>query len=388
MKNRKRLIYISLGIILLVVIFVMLSTGQGVAVDTVSAQKMTLTVKIRGEGQTRVTESYMIMAPVSGQVSRIVLDVGDPVANGDELVQVLPVQDSAQSKEVAQSNLQAARARLVQASRLLEDARAIAEQAETEYQRQKSLAEQEIISEQMLDQASLQASSARRQFEAAGATAQAAAADVRAAEAMLVTDDEDRDSSGLVVTSPIDGHVLAIVEKSARVVMAGEPLLEVGDTANLELIVDVLSEDAVRIEAGARVDIDGWGGDRTLSGTVRRVEPSAFTKYSALGVEEQRVNVIIDFEERPASLGSGFRAEAGIVVWEESDIVTVPVNAIFQSDGAWYIFVVEEDAAVMRAIEIGERSSDSVQVVSGVDEGEEIVQFPSADVDDGVAIRR
>ncbi len=388
MKNRKRLIYISLGIILLVVIFVMLSTGQGVAVDTVSAQKMTLTVKIRGEGQTRVTESYMIMAPVSGQVSRIVLDVGDPVANGDELVQVLPVQDSAQSKEVAQSNLQAARARLVQASRLLEDARAIAEQAETEYQRQKSLAEQEIISEQMLDQASLQASSARRQFEAAGATAQAAAADVRAAEAMLVTDDEDRDSSGLVVTSPIDGHVLAIVEKSARVVMAGEPLLEVGDTANLELIVDVLSEDAVRIEAGARVDIDGWGGDRTLSGTVRRVEPSAFTKYSALGVEEQRVNVIIDFEERPASLGSGFRAEAGIVVWEESDIVTVPVNAIFQSDGAWYVFVVEEDAAVMRAIEIGERSSDSVQVVSGVDEGEEIVQFPSADVDDGVAIRR
>jgi len=388
MKKNKRLIYILLGTVVLVGVFSIFNSGQGVSVDTVQANKDDLRVMVRGEGQTRVLESFLLTTPVSGQLGRFEFNVGDMVSEGDLLFTVVPLVDSEQSREVAISRLEAAQARLGQANRLLADALAVAEQAEVTLTRQQKLAELEIISQQALDQVELAAQSARRQFEASKDAADAAAAEVRGAEALLVSGEADRERSGLSVVAPISGSILRITDRSSRAVMAGEILLEIGDISQMELVVDVLSEDAVRISSGSDVEITGWGGERSLQGIVKRVEPSAFTKFSALGVEEQRVNVIIDYNDSPAGLGVGFRAEAGIVVWEGEDVVLAPVNAIFQIDGAWFIFVVVEDIVEQRSIEIGERSSELVQIVSGVEEGEEIVRYPSAAVEDGVTVQR
>jgi HlyD family secretion protein len=178
-----------------------------------------------------------------------------------------------------------------------------------------------------------------------------------------------------------------VLEESERVVPAGTPLLEVGNARGLEVVVDVLSEDAVRITPGDAVRIDGWGGDRTLQGQVRLVEPAAFTEVSALGVEEQRVNVIIDLADAPPSLGAGYRVEARVVTWAGTDVLSVPTSALFQREGQWQLFVVEDGRAALRAIEIGHRNADAAEVVSGLRQGETVIVFPSDRIEEGVKVR-
>jgi HlyD family secretion protein len=190
-----------------------------------------------------------------------------------------------------------------------------------------------------------------------------------------------------VVLAPAAGRILRVPDPSGRVVAAGTPLLEIGETDVLEVVVPVLSADAARIRAGACVWLEEWGGDLPLEGVVRSIEPSAFTRISALGIEEQRVNVRIDLPERPASLGDGFRVEAAIVLWEADGILQIPSSALAQRGDGWTVFVAHDGRAQLRDVRIGHRNGAAVEIVGGVDPGEEVILFPSDRVEDGVRVR-
>jgi HlyD family secretion protein len=202
----------------------------------------------------------------------------------------------------------------------------------------------------------------------------------------------EHEGARLAIPAPITGRVLRVLQESVAVVQPGTQLLEIGDPTDLEVVIDVLSADAVRIEPGAMVLIEHWGGDQTLQAVVRLVEPSAFTKVSALGVEEQRVNVIADFispfEER-APLGDGFRVEGRIVLWEApEDVVQVPASALFHESGTWAVYVLEEDRAVRRHVTIGHRTGLRAEVLEGLEAGDAVILHPSDRVGDGGAVRR
>jgi HlyD family secretion protein len=189
------------------------------------------------------------------------------------------------------------------------------------------------------------------------------------------------------VRAPVAGHVLRVHEESERVVLSGAPLLELGDPQAIEIVVDVLSADAVKIRPGAELWVEDWGGDRPLRATVRRVEPSGFTKVSALGVEEQRVNVIGDFADTPDGLGDGFRIEARIVVWQADDVLRVPSSALFRHGDGWAVFVMDGGVARRREVEVGARGPFEAELRGGLEEGESVVLHPSDRLGDGVRVR-
>ena len=387
MTLNKRWIFVLLGVLLIVVIGSLVTNNGGINVDTTSVEKAPMEVSIRADGFTRVVHQFMVTAPISGDLQRLTLREGDPVTEGQVLARILSASGSEQSKRVAEASLEAARARLVQVELTLKDVVELAMQARIEAGRRESLAEQDIITLEMLEQARLAAQSAFRQQAVAEAALVAARAEVRAAEAMLLSyDSMDRDGAAFEMVSPVNGHVLRLMDENARTVMAGTPLLEVGDTQDIELVVDVLSEDAVQIAVGNLVHITGWGGPSVLSGSVRLVEPYAYTKISTLGVEEQRVNIIIDLDQIPEALGVGFRAEASIVIWQSDDALSIPVSAVFQRKGSWYTFVVLGEVVEEREIQVGARSATQVEVISGLNEADEVVVFPGQDVQDGVTI--
>lgn len=188
-----------------------------------------------------------------------------------------------------------------------------------------------------------------------------------------------------VVRAPVTGRVLRVLEESERVVAAGAPLMELSNTSKVEIVADVLSTDAVKIRPGARVDVVGWGGDEPLRARVRLVEPSAFTKVSALGVEEQRVNVVADFVDSAASLGDGYRVEARFVIWE-GDVLKVPAGALFRRGENWSVFRIEGGRAACREVETGERNESEVEIKGGLSEGDEVVVHPSNDIEDGARV--
>jgi HlyD family secretion protein len=236
-----------------------------------------------------------------------------------------------------------------------------------------------------------------KELEATIFAARAAEYDVQAARAALLAPGGDEAAlvatcahgteSCLELRSPIVGRVLRILQESERVVTAGEPLVELGDPSQMEIVVDVLSTDAVKVRPGAPVLLEDWGGEGTLQARVRLVEPSGFTKVSALGVEEQRVNVIVDFVDVPAFLGDAFRLEARIVVWEAAAILTIPSSALFRRGATWNVFVADGGKARYREIQIGHRNTHDVEIVRGLDEGEPVILHPSDQVGDGVRVK-
>ena len=188
------------------------------------------------------------------------------------------------------------------------------------------------------------------------------------------------------VTAPVDGRILRVLHESEGVVSAGQALAEIGDPRALEIVADFLSEDAVRIEAGQRVMIEDWGGPQVLGGWVRRVEPYGFTKVSALGIEEQRVNVIVDFSDPAADLGRlghGYRVEVRAVLWEDDAVLQVPLTALFRNGDSWSVFALEDGRAVRRAVTVGQRTGLAVQILEGLSEGERVVLHPSDQVVEG-----
>jgi HlyD family secretion protein len=371
---------------------------KAVPVDIATVTRGPITVTLDHEGRTRVRERFVVSAPVSGRVLRIELRPGDTVvANQTVLATLLPGTSAlldARTRAEAQSRVKAAEAMLEQARAARDQARTQSEFANTERDRTKNLVAQGLATPQAGLAADTEAAARQRALDAAAAAAQAAEHELEAARATLLEPGAaaSRDSSGraaLVVRSPINGVVLQRLHESEAPMAQGEPLLEVADLSALEAIADFLSTDAVRIKPGMAVQIDGWGGGAPLKGRVDRVEPGGFLKVSALGVEEQRVWVVVNFDEPRAAwqaLGDGYRVEARVVVWSQADVVKAPTSALFRHADQWAVFAVENGVARLRPVQVGQRNGVMAEIVSGLKAGEQVVVYPPDTVTDGVRV--
>lgn len=391
----KRMFLLAIGVAVAAAIGTALRP-QPAAVDVGRVEGRPLQVTVNEDGVTRIREKYVVSTPLAARLMRIGLKVGDPVTAGESVLARLQPTDPAllDPREIARANarVKAGEGRLQQSQAELERARAALEHAETELGRQMKLVGSSAATQTQLDQARLVFRERTEEFRVARFAEEIARYELELEQAALLRtlpNGEGQGDGDFLVHSPITGRVLRLFQESAAVVQAGAPLLEVGDPGDLEIVVDVLSTDAVRIKPGAEVMIEHWGGEQPLSGRVRLVEPSGFTKISALGVEEQRVNVIVDFVdpvEARGSLGDGFRIEARIVVWDDAEVLTVPTSALFRQGSEWACFVTDGRRAERRTATIGHSNGLLAQVLSGLTAGEEVILHPGDSVSDGVAV--
>jgi HlyD family secretion protein len=251
------------------------------------------------------------------------------------------------------------------------------------------LAQAGIVSVQALEQAQNAEITASNDLEAARAKAQAAASDVKVATAGLIAVEPASTDAERVIRlrAPVAGYVLRISEKSERVVTPGTPILTMGNPSKFEVVVDVLSTDAVKVKPGDSMLLEGWGGERAIRARVRTVEPEAFTKVSALGIEEQRVNVVGDFVDSPGPLGDGYRVQARIIIWESGNVLQVPASALFRRGQDWNVFVVEAGKARRRQVQVGHRNPLQAEIVQGLQESEQVILHPTNQIEEGSRIR-
>ena len=430
----RRLIYLiaGLGVVSLIVVAFL---PNPIRVDLETVKRGQLQVTVDAEGKTRIRSRFVVSAPVAGRLARIELDEGDTVKQGSIVARIDPLSLDAQVREAqaklrelqaertgvatlrpkqsalsqAQARIKAAEAVQREAEVKVKQAQAALEQAKRDRQRNQQLQAEGAISRQTLETAQLLETTRTREFEAAQRSAESAAAEVTAArEALSILQAEQRDPDYMLdvydariasaeaelakladdaarteINSPVDGNVLRVLEESARYVEAGTPLLELGNSSAMEIVVDVLSTDAVKVKPGTKMLIEHWGGEETLEAKVRYVEPSAFTKISALGVEEQRVNVIAEFVEPSVPLGDGYRVEARIVVWEGKDELIVPLSALFRCTQAWCTFVVEENKAKKQEVKVAQRSDFEAVIQQGLQAGEVVILHPTEQIEEG-----
>lgn len=371
---------------------------QPVPVDMAMVGSGPLEVTVEDEGVTRIREVYTVSAPIGGKMLRSPREVGDQVkANKTLVAEIAPTDPTfldVRSQRVNEAAVQAAQAGVDLAEAQVKQARSQLEFARSDLRRAEELAVSKTISARALDKAKLDVDSGEAAVASAIATLEVRRRELESAKARLIqpgeADTGERSASCCVeVRSPIDGVVLKIVTESEQVVLPGAPLIEIGDPGDLEIVVDFLSRDAVRIRPDAPARIESWGGDKTLAAKLRRIEPTAFTKVSALGIEEQRVKVILDFTGPPSEwqqLGHGYRIIARVVVWDGDDVLQVPLGALFREGDNWAVFVVEDGRAQRRLVKIGYRNLHAAQVIDGLKAGEQVVLHPSDRVLDGVRI--
>lgn len=370
---------------------------QPVVVDVAEVGRGDLVITVDEEGQTRVHDIYVLSASVAGRMHRIELHVGDPVtARETAIAEIEPIDPAfldPRSEAQAQADVRAAESAEELARAEVEQAEAELEFARREHDRAVELIQSGTISERELDESERSFRTRRAALATAQAGLEVRLFELERARAMLVSPAETRtetDSCACVVLrAPVDGRILRIIQQSEGVVAAGDALVEIGNPRELEIVVDLLSSDAVQVEPGQRAIIERWGGDAALDGRVRVVEPFGFTKISALGIEEQRVNVVIDLTSPASSwskLAHGYQVDVSIVQWEEDDVLTVPALALFRDGAEWAVFVAENGRAELRRVTIGRRSDLQAEVVAGLEEGEHVIMHPSDRVRDGVRI--
>jgi HlyD family secretion protein len=353
-----------------------------------------LIVTVDEEGMTRVRHRYVITAPVAGQLQRIDWKAGAVVEPGKTVLAVLETSGAdfldARLQAQAEARVRAAEAAREAASAQRNRADAAARMFTADLARAKVLREQKVISPQEYDVMQMRAETSAQEQRAAEFAFKVAEFELLQARALLTRGmPGGGGAEPLVITSPVGGRILRVMQESSRVVPAGFPLMEVGDATDLEVRIEVLSRDGVAIQPGARVLLEQWGGPEPLTARVRLVEPSAFTKISALGVEEQRVYVIADFVDpvaRRPTLGDSYRVEARIVVWENPDALRAPAGALFQRGGVWRAFVVERGRAVARRVTVGRGNGVQSEIAVGLGEGEQVVVYPGDKVMDGTRV--
>lgn len=366
-----------------------------VRVDVAKATRGPMRVTVDGEGKTRVRDRYVVGAPVAGRLRRISLRRGDAVEGGQVIAQIDPLPltplDPRQRAE-ATARVNSAQDAKREVDRMIERSKAIYDQARRDCERCEILARSGDISRQELERAQTAVTTSFREYEAARSRAESAAHEVEVASAALLAANQSQSQSGaraaVRVHAPTRGKVLRVVEESERVIVAGAPLVELSNPAKLELVIELLSTDAVKVLPGAQVFIEEWGGPEALEARVRLVEPSAFTKISALGIEEQRVNVVADLTGPSSVLGDGYRIEGRIVVWQAEDVLQVPVSALFRRGDSWSLFVVENGIARLREVEIGQRTPFQAEIKGGLEEGAEVIVHPSNEITDGTRLER
>jgi HlyD family secretion protein len=364
-----------------------------VPVDLGTVTRGPLSVEVRESGTTRLEHRYVVSAPVSGDLRRVTLEVNDAVSAGQALAQIapsaVPLLDE-RARAEAEARLGTALSAAKHAEAEIAHATTAKELAERELARTRQLAARHVVAPQELERAEFAARLRADELASALLASQVAREEVRVARAALARQQDSGSSTRpLVVTAPVSGHVLRVQRDSAGVVSMGAPLLELGDLDALEVVVDLLTTDAVRVNPGTLASIEGWGGERPLSGRVRKVELAGFTRQSALGVDEQRANVFIRFSEpraKRAALGDGYRVEVRLVLWEANDIVKAPQGAVFRRGDSWAAFRVDDGIARLVPVVIGHRGETEVEILSGLEPGDDVAVAPGDRVDDGVRV--
>lgn len=386
LKNRRVLLGAALVLSLLGVAL----WPRPVAVDVGEVTRGPLVVTIDEEGETRVHHRFVVSAPLAGRVERIELEPGDIVERNKTVVarlrpEAAPLLD-ARSRAEAEAGVSAARAALGQAQAEEKRARATLELAAAEVKRTQELFGAGLTTRQVLEARQTDLATAEESGRAAEFAAATAASELERARVRLRPGTLDASGRTLPVLAPVDGVVLRRFRESASVVPAGEPLVEIGDPSHVEIVADLLSSDAVKVKPGMRVSVEQWGGEHPMGATVRRVEPAGFTKVSALGVEEQRVNVIMDFDNGEAAwaaMGDAYRVEVRIAVWQTGDAVRVPTSALFRVGERWAAYVVEEGRARRVELQLGQRTPADAEVLAGLSGGGRVVLHPPDTLVDG-----
>ncbi len=381
------------------IILILIGIGfvpRPILVDMVTVKRAPLRVTIEEEGKTRVIDHYLLSAPVDGYLRRIDLHVGDPVSRGQQIGNLEPLRPAVldtRARAEAEARIAAATAALNAAEQEVRAADADASYAADEVGRIRQLHKSGAVSLDRLQQAEADARRTQARLESARFAVQIAQYEKIASEASLkysVVGTEDEQAETVILRAPVDGSVLKLHHQSEGVVYKGEPLVDLGDPHTLEIVVEVLSRDAVRISEGMRVLLTRWGGDGTLQGSVRTIEPTGFTKISALGVEEQRVLVIVDIDSAPElweRLGDGYRVETAFILWEEPEVLQIPTSAMFRDGDGWAVYVVNQNRAERRKVEPGQRGGIYTQVLSGLEEGDQIINHPGDNLEVGNRVR-
>ena len=364
-----------------------------VEVEAVAAVRAPLRVTVDEEGETRLRRRFVVSAPVPGRVLRIESRPGDAVTKGQTLAVIQPAAPmplDARTQMTGEARVRAADASVSRASSDRQRVAVELKQAEADAVRAKALLDAGYGSRDVSEQFTARVGSLREAVAAADSAIRAAQFEAAAAKAALTSRGEAAGGRAVTVTAPIAGQLLKRMQESEAVVPAGAPLVEIGTLDDLEIVTDYLSTDAVKIKPGAPVIIDRWGGEGTLAGRVQRVEPAGFLKISALGVEEQRVNVIVDFvdgRDKRAALGDGFRVEVRVVIWENADALTVPTSSLFRRQGDWSVFVINGDVLQLRTVKVGQRNEQAAQILEGLSPGERVVAYPGESLSNGSKVR-
>jgi len=389
MKRILNTIVLLIVVAVVVALLVMWLKPNPVRVDVAGASRGPMRVTVDGEGKTRVRDRYVVAAPVAGRLRRIMLRRGDNVSQHQLICEIEPLPlaplDPRQRAE-AIGRVRAAEDAKAEVDRMVERYKASYEQARRDLKRSETLARDGVISQQEVEDAETMVATSQREYEAARSRAERAAHDVEVARAALLAVNKSPAAAVVKVRAPTAGRVLQVLEESERVVSAGAPLVELSNPSQLEIVIELLSTDAVKVSPGAAVFIENWGGPEALEGRVRLIEPSAFTKVSALGIEEQRVNVVVDLLDFGTTLGDGYRVEGRVVIWETNEALKVPVSALFRRGEAWSVFRVENGIAQIRDVEIGHLTSSEAEVKNGLAEGAEVITHPSKDIGDGTRV--
>ncbi len=368
---------------------------QAVDVDLASVTRGPLQVTIEEEGRTRLKERFVITAPIAGYMERIWAKVGDPVQKGQSVVVLEPLRSPAldpRSRAEAEVTINTAGAALNAAIEKESAAAADADYMAKRLERLKNLYDRGSIAKDQYDQIEAETKKAQAIARSGKAAVDVARSDLERTKTLLRNFSSPNKTAGsnkVYVFTPINGNIFRIYRESEGAVNVGEPLLDIGNSKNLEVRVEVLSSDAVKIKSGTAVFFKRWGGEGTLAGTVRIVEPGGFTKISSLGVEEQRVLVIADITspvETWRALGDAYRLEAHFVVWEGKNILQVPTSALFRVGKDWAVFVYEKGNARKRLIQTGQRNSLMTEIISGLQENEKVVVHPADTISDGTWI--
>jgi HlyD family secretion protein len=384
-----RLVVLVVAVVLLVVWALQ---PAAVPVDVASAERGSLLITVDEEGETRVRNRYVVSAPVPGRMRRIELEPGDEVKARTTVLAMFEPADpallDARTRAEVDARVQAAESSIGGARAERQRVVADLEFAQRELKRYRDLDREGLTSKDRVEAFERQVRTLEEALRSAEFGVRTAEHQLEVARASLL---QRRDSGGALIrlTSPVDGVVLRRLQQSESVVTTGQPLIEIGDLAQLEIVADLLSTAAVRVRAGQPVLVEQWGGEQALAARVRRVEPSGFTKISALGVEEQRVNVIIDLEgprDEWQKLGDGYRVEVRVVVSQRDGVVKVPSSCLFRDGDNWALFTVDNGKAVRRQVDVGEQNGLEAEIRAGLDAGQPVIMFPSDDVQDGVAV--
>lgn len=355
-------------------------------VDTGQVAVGGMQVTVDELGETRSHDRFVINAPVAGRLTRIELHDGDAVQENQVVALIAPLPLGVREHSEQLARVAAAESRQREAEELVRHAQEDLEQARREVRRVERLVKDGFMSGQAAEQARNAEITIANDVEAARFRVRSAAAEVALARSGLIAG-RGGDKTLFEVRSPVAGSILRIPDPSERIVAAGTPLMTIGDLSRLEVLIELLSSEAVKVKPGMPVILDGWGGSQALKAQVKRVESYAFTKVSALGVEEKRTNVVADLADPPPDLGDGYRVNARIVVWSADKVAKVPASALFRCDEAWCVFAVEDDRAKRRTVQIGQRNAQEAEVLVGLQAGETVIRHPANQVEDGVRVK-